>query len=181
MSDIAEMILEGFLCDKCGGVVDGKETGYSRPCYDCKPKKKKKEKGGGEIVSEYKSGCGWIVNGIFCKQDHLCEHCQEKYTLEKERDVLKLRNSYLEQLEKSITEDVKKAAQIKFEEEKGQAVANGWSILGKENAELKANWEDAKKWLEDKANWEESQVGEDAFFKVDDMQKIMKDIEGGKS
>lgn len=48
MGDIAEMILHGFLCDKCGGVVDGEETGYPRPCDDCKPKKKKKHKKGSE-------------------------------------------------------------------------------------------------------------------------------------
>lgn len=44
MGEIAEMILDGFLCDKCGGVVDDKETGYPRSCDDCKPKKKKKKK-----------------------------------------------------------------------------------------------------------------------------------------
>lgn len=36
MGDISEMILEGILCQQCGGLVDGDVAGYPRKCNDCK-------------------------------------------------------------------------------------------------------------------------------------------------
>jgi|GEM_PF-1785760 len=41
MGDIAEMILEGVLCQVCGELIDGEEPGYPRDCESCIP--------GGEI------------------------------------------------------------------------------------------------------------------------------------
>lgn len=35
MGEIAEMILNGVLCDICGCLVDGEEVGYPRKCEDC--------------------------------------------------------------------------------------------------------------------------------------------------
>lgn len=35
MGDIAEMILEGLLCDCCGSFIDGEEPGFPRSCEDC--------------------------------------------------------------------------------------------------------------------------------------------------
>lgn len=35
MGEIAEMILEGILCEECGSLVDGEEVGYPRKCEDC--------------------------------------------------------------------------------------------------------------------------------------------------
>lgn len=35
MGEAAEMILEGILCQSCGGFIDGEETGYPRDCEDC--------------------------------------------------------------------------------------------------------------------------------------------------
>lgn len=35
MGDIADMMLEGILCEGCGGVVDGKATGHPRRCRGC--------------------------------------------------------------------------------------------------------------------------------------------------
>lgn len=32
MGDIADMILEGFMCQYCGEVIDGEEPGYPRSC-----------------------------------------------------------------------------------------------------------------------------------------------------
>lgn len=34
MGEAAEMILEGILCEQCGCLIDGKETGYPRLCKD---------------------------------------------------------------------------------------------------------------------------------------------------
>lgn len=36
MGDITEMILDGELCEECGGYIDGKAPGYPRKCNDCK-------------------------------------------------------------------------------------------------------------------------------------------------
>ena len=44
MGEIAEAIINGFLCDKCTCIVDGDEPGYPRKCSDCKPRKKRKKK-----------------------------------------------------------------------------------------------------------------------------------------
>jgi hypothetical protein len=35
LADIAEMIMEGLLCEVCGGIVDEESTGYPRSCEDC--------------------------------------------------------------------------------------------------------------------------------------------------
>ena len=71
---------------------------------------------------------------LFIRSQHLA---QDKETLQKENQELKLRNSYLEQLEKSITEDVKKAAFKNFEEGRGQTLVNYMVELEEENKALK--------------------------------------------
>lgn len=35
MGEAAEMILEGLLCQICGELVDGEESGYPRTCEGC--------------------------------------------------------------------------------------------------------------------------------------------------
>ncbi|MGL4695225.1 hypothetical protein [Enterococcus larvae] len=45
MGEIAEMVLDGTLCDVCGGVFDDivageEEPGYPRTCEDCKEEEK---------------------------------------------------------------------------------------------------------------------------------------------
>lgn len=35
MNQMTELILEGVLCEQCGGFIDGEETGYSRTCEGC--------------------------------------------------------------------------------------------------------------------------------------------------
>lgn len=35
MGEVAEMVVEGVLCEVCGAVVDGEATGYPRQCDIC--------------------------------------------------------------------------------------------------------------------------------------------------
>lgn len=35
MGEIADMMLEGFLCECCGTMIDGEEPGYPRLCAGC--------------------------------------------------------------------------------------------------------------------------------------------------
>lgn len=35
METYAEMILEGFLCQQCGTMIDQEEVGHARLCQDC--------------------------------------------------------------------------------------------------------------------------------------------------
>jgi hypothetical protein len=35
MGESTEMILEGFLCEECGSLIDGEEPGFPRKCEDC--------------------------------------------------------------------------------------------------------------------------------------------------
>ncbi len=39
MGEIAEMTLNGLLCEECGAYVDGEEPGYPRKCEDCENEK----------------------------------------------------------------------------------------------------------------------------------------------
>lgn len=43
MGDIADMMVEGLLCEQCGGFIDGEEPGYPRNC-GCEPELKKQQK-----------------------------------------------------------------------------------------------------------------------------------------
>jgi len=36
MGSFSDMIIDGFLCETCGEMIDGKESGYPRICDDCK-------------------------------------------------------------------------------------------------------------------------------------------------
>ena len=35
MGDIADQMVEGFLCQACGVMIDGEEPGYPRECTGC--------------------------------------------------------------------------------------------------------------------------------------------------
>lgn len=35
MGQAAEDILNGIMCERCGGFIDGEEPGHPRPCEDC--------------------------------------------------------------------------------------------------------------------------------------------------
>lgn len=35
MGEIAEMVIEGLLCQECGCFIDGDTPGYPRSCEDC--------------------------------------------------------------------------------------------------------------------------------------------------
>ena len=52
MGDMADMMLDGTLCQECGGVMEDisenhelESPGYPRTCADCKPRKRRKKKG----------------------------------------------------------------------------------------------------------------------------------------
>lgn len=36
MGDFTEAVIEGIFCCECGELVDGTETGFPRPCEECK-------------------------------------------------------------------------------------------------------------------------------------------------
>jgi len=40
MGEIAGAMLNGFLCEVCGVVIDGDEPGYPRLCAGCKDQEK---------------------------------------------------------------------------------------------------------------------------------------------
>jgi hypothetical protein len=35
MGEVAEMMLEGILCESCGEFIDGENPGHPRECADC--------------------------------------------------------------------------------------------------------------------------------------------------
>lgn len=41
MGDIADMMLDGTLCDGCGCYLNGTAPGYPRYCRDCTPKQQR--------------------------------------------------------------------------------------------------------------------------------------------
>lgn len=44
MGEIADMMLDGTLCQCCGEFLDGDSPGYPRYCSSCRPNKKRKKK-----------------------------------------------------------------------------------------------------------------------------------------
>ena len=40
MGEIAEMVLDGILCESCGAMVDGYAAGYPRMCANCEKEKR---------------------------------------------------------------------------------------------------------------------------------------------
>ena len=44
MGKIAEMMLDGTLCEKCGAVLGGESPGYPRYCKGCNPDNKPEKK-----------------------------------------------------------------------------------------------------------------------------------------
>ena len=44
MGEIAEMMLDGTLCEVCGEFIDGDSPGYPRRCSSCRPKKRNSKK-----------------------------------------------------------------------------------------------------------------------------------------
>jgi hypothetical protein len=39
MGEIAEMVIVGILCERCGVLIDGETTGYPRQCDSCNQEK----------------------------------------------------------------------------------------------------------------------------------------------
>lgn len=35
MGDVADMMINGLMCELCGVIVDGEEPGHPRQCEDC--------------------------------------------------------------------------------------------------------------------------------------------------
>lgn len=35
MGEVADLVIDGILCQLCGTLVDGSATGYPRSCEDC--------------------------------------------------------------------------------------------------------------------------------------------------
>ena len=43
MREIADAVLNGFLCEQCGVFIDGDEPGYPRLCAACENEKEKED------------------------------------------------------------------------------------------------------------------------------------------
>lgn len=50
MGEIADMVINGLLCQECGSYVDFEEPGYPRSCDDC------------EIESRFESLSNQVIN-----------------------------------------------------------------------------------------------------------------------
>ena len=44
MGEIAEMILDGILCQVCGTYIDDEDEGFPRTCSDCQKEEKRSQK-----------------------------------------------------------------------------------------------------------------------------------------
>lgn len=36
LGDVTDLILEGFLCEACGDMIDGVDVGFPRECESCR-------------------------------------------------------------------------------------------------------------------------------------------------
>jgi hypothetical protein len=41
MGDMADMMIEGVLCEECGSLIDRDAPGYPRSCEDCREERRK--------------------------------------------------------------------------------------------------------------------------------------------
>lgn len=76
MGEIAEMILDGTLCERCGSFIDGDSPGFPRLCNDCKPKRKKKTSVKAILINPFKK----TISLIDLKKDGDeidLDHCYE--------------------------------------------------------------------------------------------------------
>lgn len=49
MGEIAEMILEGILCQSCGAYIDDYYAGFPRTCGFCRELEKEEKRKGGRV------------------------------------------------------------------------------------------------------------------------------------
>jgi len=40
MDEVVDLVIEGYLCERCGSFIDSEVGGYPRKCEDCKGEEK---------------------------------------------------------------------------------------------------------------------------------------------
>lgn len=73
MGDIADMILEGELCQECGAYMEGAD-GYPRSCRSCKPNFKKPAK---TATAQEKVNCPHCMKRV--KRVGLSNHIKDSH------------------------------------------------------------------------------------------------------
>lgn len=92
MGEIAEMMLDGTLCQICGSVIDGDSPGFPRYCLDCA--KDEVEQNIEEIEYDF--------NFNFVGIEKLAEQVMYQGTTKQKKAVIKLCYKLIEKLKKSI-------------------------------------------------------------------------------
>lgn len=67
MGRVKEAMLEGFLCEECGVVIDEHSPGYIRSCSDCKHSEPK---------VEFFMPCSECGDGMIPKRVWYCPSCK---------------------------------------------------------------------------------------------------------
>lgn len=62
MGEFADMVLEGLLCEQCGGYIDGAESGYPRLCAGCKLTVNEEAQDLNVVASEFNGKVSMVIS-----------------------------------------------------------------------------------------------------------------------
>ena len=91
MGEIAEMMLDGTLCQVCGSVIDGDTPGYPRTCEDCAKD---------EVVSDIEE-IDYDFNFNKVGIEKLAEQVMYQGTTKQKKAIIKLCYKLIDKLNKS--------------------------------------------------------------------------------
>lgn len=92
MGEIAEMMLDGTLCQRCGSVIDGDTPGYPRYCEDCAKDEVKQN------IEEIEYDFNFNKVGI----EKLAEQVMYQGTTKQKKALLKVCYKLIDKLNKSV-------------------------------------------------------------------------------
>ena len=91
MGEIAEMMLDGTLCQVCGSVIDGDTPGYPRYCIDCAK---------GQVVSDIEE-IEYDFNFNKVDIEKLVEQVMYQGTTKQKKAIIKLCYKLIDKMNKS--------------------------------------------------------------------------------
>lgn len=90
MGEIAEMMVDGTLCQRCGVFLDGDSPGYPRYCQDCAE----------DVVFENVAQIEYDFNFNYVGIEQLVLQVKEQGTLKQKKAIIKLCYKLIDKIKK---------------------------------------------------------------------------------
>lgn len=94
MGEIAEMMLDGTLCERCGGIIDGTTPGFPRLCEDCEE----------DDLDEELCSIEYEFNFNKLAIEKLCEQILWCGTKKQKKAIIKIMYKWIQKLKGSCNE-----------------------------------------------------------------------------